>query len=56
MGVKQESWWPFLKFEPQMVPLLHCLIGFGINLLDKLCNMIRAYFEQLSAEEVKLAQ
>ncbi len=56
MGVKQEPWWPFLKFEHQMFPLLHCLIGIGNNLLDKFCDMIRAYFEKLSAEEVKLAQ
>jgi hypothetical protein len=56
IGVKQEPWWPFLKFEHQMVPLLHCLlIGIGYNLLDKFCDMIRAYLEKLSAEEVKLA-
>jgi hypothetical protein len=37
-----------------MVPLLHCLIGIGNNLLDKFCDMIRAFFEKISAEEVKL--
>jgi hypothetical protein len=52
MGVKQEAWWPFLKFEHHMVPLLHCLIGIRNNLLNKFCDMIRAF---LSAEEVKLA-
>jgi hypothetical protein len=56
MGVKQEPWWPFLKFEHQMFPLLYCLIGIGNNLLDKFCDMIRANFEKLSTEEVKLAQ
>ncbi len=56
MGVKQETWLPFLKFEHHMVPLLHCLIGIGNNLLDKFCNMIRAFFEKMSAEEVKLAR
>jgi hypothetical protein len=40
MGVKQEPWWSFLKFEHQMVPLLHCLIGIRNNLVDIFCDMI----------------
>jgi len=56
MGVKQEPWWPFLKFEHHMVPLLHCLIGIGNNLLDKFCDVIRVFCEKLSAEEIKFAR
>ena len=56
MGVKQHPWWPFLKFEHQMVPLLHCLIGIGNNLLDKFCDMIRVLCEKMSTEEVLLAR
>ncbi len=33
-GVKQEPWWPFLKVEHHIVPLLHCLIVIGNNLLN----------------------
>ncbi len=51
MGVKQEPWWPFLKFEHHIVPLLHCLIGIGNNLLNKFCNLISAFFEKMSTEE-----
>ena len=39
-----------------MVPLLHCLIGIGNNLLDKFCDMIRVFCEKLCAEEVILAR
>ena len=56
MGVKQHPWWPFLECEHQMVPLLHCLIGIGNNLLDKFCDMIKVYCEKLSPEEVLLAR
>lgn len=42
MGVKQQPWWPFLKFENQMVPFLHCLIGIGNN-LHKFGDMIRVF-------------
>ena len=52
MGVKQEPWWAFLKFEHHMVPLLHCMIGIGNNLLDKFCDLIRVHCEKLSAEEI----
>jgi hypothetical protein len=50
MGIKQHPWWLFLKFENQMVPFLHCLIGIGNNLLDKFCDMIRVFCEKLCAE------
>ena len=56
MGVKQHPWWPFLKCEHQMVPLLHCLIGIGNNLLDRFCDMIRVYCENLGPEEVLFAR
>jgi hypothetical protein len=34
MGIKQTPWWTFLKYENQMVPLLHCMISIGNNLLE----------------------
>ena len=56
MGVKQQPWWPFLKFEHHMVPLLHCLIGIRNNLLDTFCDIIRVFLEKMSTEEIKSAQ
>jgi hypothetical protein len=54
LGVKQEPWWPFLKLL--MVPLLHCLIGIGNNLINRLCDVVHEYVEILSAAEMKLAR
>ena len=53
-GVKQAPWWPFLKFENHMVPLLHCMIGIGNNLLDRFCDVIKEFFEAMSTEEVNM--
>ncbi len=55
-GVKQEPWWLFLKIEHHIVPLLHCLIGIGNNLLNKFCDVGNEYMENLSAAELKLAR
>jgi len=54
LGVKQEPWWPFLNFH-LMVPLLHCLIGIGNNLINRFCDVVNEYVENLSAAEMKLA-
>ena len=48
LGVKQEPWWPFLNFEHLMVPLLHCLIGIGNNLINRFCDVVNEYMENLS--------
>ena len=52
LGVKQEPWWPFLKFEHLMVPLLHCLIGIDNNLINRFCDVVNEYVENLSAAEI----
>jgi len=54
LGVKQEPWWLFLKLL--VVPLLHCLIGIGNNLINRLCDVVHEYVEILSAAEMKLAR
>jgi hypothetical protein len=56
LGVKQEPWWPFLNFKHLMVPLLHCLIGIDNNLIDRFCDIVNEYVENLSAEEMKHAR
>ncbi len=37
-----------------MVPLLHCLIGIGNNLLNRFCDIVNEYIEKLSPAEMKL--
>ena len=56
LGVKQESWLPFLNFKHLMVPLLHCLIGIGNNLINRFCDVVNEYVDKLSAAEIKLAR
>lgn len=53
-GVKNVPWWSFLKFEHHMVPLLHCLIGVGNNLLDRFCDVVNEFIEIKSNEEIKI--
>ncbi len=55
-SIKQEPWWPFLNFEHLMVPLLHCLIGIGNNLINRFCDVVNEYMENLSAADGKLAR
>ncbi len=39
-----------------MVPLLLCLIGIGNNLINRFCDVVNEYVENLSAEEMKHAR
>ena len=39
-GVKEPPWWPFIDMGHVMVPLLHCLIGIGNNLLDRFRDLM----------------
>ena len=55
MGVKQKPWWPFLKFEHLvMVPLLHCMIGVGNNLLNKFCDGVNKFIENKSIRQITI--
>jgi hypothetical protein len=36
LGVKQKPWGPFIPICNYIVPLLHCKIGIGNQLLEKL--------------------
>ncbi len=40
LGVKKKPWWPFIPVTHYMVPLLHCEIGIGNQLLDTLRDTI----------------
>jgi len=34
LGVKQKPWWPFIPISNYMIPLLHCKIGIGNQMLE----------------------
>ena len=51
-GVKTTTWWPFIPMNHFIVPLLHCLIGVGDNILTKFRDLINEYVEYLSPVEV----
>jgi hypothetical protein len=40
LGVKSKLWWPFIKVENYVVPLLHTLIGIGNDILDNLKDIV----------------
>jgi hypothetical protein len=43
LGVKKKPWWPFIPLDHYMVPLLHCEIGIGNQLLDWLRAIINTH-------------
>jgi hypothetical protein len=43
LGVKKIPWWPFIPLYNYMIPLLHCKIGIGNQLLDKLQAIINKH-------------
>jgi hypothetical protein len=57
LGVKQEPWWPFITILHYMIPLLHCEIGIGNQLLDKLLQIVNEYIESYAPgeESIRLA-
>lgn len=50
-GIKEEPWWDFIPLENFIVPLLHCLIGVGNDILSHLREWISEEIEYISAEE-----
>jgi hypothetical protein len=51
LGIKQQPWWPFIPISNYMVPLLHCEIGIGNQLLDKLRDIINEHIKQYGPTE-----
>jgi hypothetical protein len=49
--VKQKPWWPFIPISNYMTPLLHCEIGIGNQMLDKLHDIINKYIESYAPGE-----
>ncbi len=48
LGGKQKPWWPFIPLQNYVVPLLHCKIGIGNQLFDRLCAIVQEHIEKYS--------
>ncbi len=46
--MKKKPWWPFIPVSHYMVPLLHCEIGIGNQLLDMLWDIINEHLENMT--------
>jgi hypothetical protein len=51
LGAKQKPWWPFIPLSNYMIPLLHCEIGIGNQMLEKLRDIINKYIESYAPGE-----
>jgi hypothetical protein len=54
LGVKKKPWWPFIPVSHYMVPLLHCEIGIGNQLLDMLRDIINEHLENMTRTEERM--
>lgn len=54
LGIKQEPWWPFIPLDNYIVPLLHCEIGVGNQLLDKVRDIVNEYLENMTPQEMQI--
>jgi hypothetical protein len=54
LGVKQKPWWDFIPITHYMVPLLHCMIGVGNQLLDVLRDIINEHLENMTRTEERI--
>jgi hypothetical protein len=48
LGVKKKPWWPFIPLSNYLTPLLHCLIGIGNQLIEKLRAIINEHIAEYS--------
>ncbi|KAL7526841.1 hypothetical protein ACHAXR_001674, partial [Thalassiosira sp. AJA248-18] len=54
MGMKEEPWFTMIPIGNFIVPLLHCLIGIGDNMLTKFRDIVSEFIEYLPREEVDM--
>ena len=52
LGMKDVPWFTFIPLNHFVVPLLHCLIGIGDNVLSKFRDIISEHIEYISPEEL----
>jgi hypothetical protein len=54
LGVKKKPWWTFIPLDYYMIPLLHCEIGIGNQLFDRLQAIINKHIACYSPGEEAL--
>ena len=54
LGVKQKPWWDFTHVTYYMVPLLHCMIRVGNQLLDMLRDLINEHLENMTRTKERI--
>jgi hypothetical protein len=52
--VKQKPWWDFIPVTHYMIPLLHCIIGVGNQLLDMLRDIINEHLENMTCTKERI--
>ena len=52
MGMKEKPWWDFIPLRHYVVPLLHCLIGIGNDILTKFRETISEEIKYISPKEM----
>ena len=53
LGVKDLPWFTFIPFDHFTVPLLHCLVGIGDNILTKFRDIVSEEIEYLPCLEIE---
>ena len=53
LGVKTAPWWDFIPLEHYVVPLLHCLIGIGNDILSLFRDIVSESIDYISPEEIQ---
>jgi hypothetical protein len=51
LGVKKQPWWPFIPLSNYMIPILHCKIGVGNQMLEKLRDITNEHIEIYAPSE-----
>jgi hypothetical protein len=54
LGVKKQPWWSFIPLHHYIVPLLHCEIGIGNQLLGKLRDIVNEHIESMTLAEAQI--
>ena len=55
-GMKEAPWWPFIPVAAFVVPLLHCLIGVGNDVLSRFREIVSEEIEYISPDEIAVRE
>ncbi len=54
MGAKEKPWWDSIPITHYMVPLLHCMIGVGNQLLDMQWDIVNEHLENMTLTKERI--